>query len=82
MSCLGNRYDPVLLVLPDELVGERILIVIGLLVLKWSFRVDPATIEERKEKMLNYERQRIHDADRRMQSRELMRFQESSEIVS
>ena len=41
----------------------------AILTLKWAFRVDDATIKERKEKMLSQERQRINDAERRQNDR-------------
>ena len=51
----------------------------AMLALKWGFRVDPASIEERKDKMLRNERQRIGDANRRKEDRESLRFIEESE---
>ncbi len=41
--------------------------------LKWAFRVDDISIAERKEKMLNYERQRINDTERRQHARDQKR---------
>lgn len=48
----------------------------AILTLKWAFRVDDATIAERKEKMLNQERQRINDAERRQNDRDRRRKSE------
>lgn len=47
----------------------------AVLALKWAFRVDPVTIEERKEKMLVHERQRLNDTSLRRQERDLMKSQ-------
>lgn len=47
----------------------------AILALKWAFRIDPATIEERKEKMLVHERQRLNDTSLRRQERDLMKSQ-------
>lgn len=55
---------------------------IAVLALKWAFRIDPGTIQERKEKMLSLEHQRINDARRRSNSRESLRFQEQSKTAT
>lgn len=47
----------------------------AVLALKWAFRIDPATIKEREEKMLVHERQRLNDASLRRQERDLMKSQ-------
>lgn len=54
----------------------------AILALKWAFRVNPDTIEERKANILHNERQRIGDANRRKEDRESLRFYEESEIKS
>ncbi len=50
----------------------------AILALKWAFRIDDATIEERNEKMLSRERQRINDAERRKYDRGQRRNEEQS----
>lgn len=55
---------------------------VAILALKWAFRVDDATIEERKEKMLDRERQRVNDATRRKHERDFLRFEERSQTTT
>lgn len=54
----------------------------AMLALKWAFRVDPATLDERREKMLIKESQRLNDAQRRADDRDLLRFQEQTGITT
>lgn len=50
----------------------------AILALKWAFRIDDASIEERNEKMLSRERQRTNDAMRRKHDRDQKRNEEQS----
>lgn len=50
----------------------------AILALKWAFRVDDESISERQEKMLNLERQKISDAERRKSDRDEMKKMENA----
>jgi len=50
----------------------------AILALKWAFRVDDMSISERKQKVLNQERQRINDAERRQDDRNRKQKSEKS----
>lgn len=62
-------------------VGLKNPIEIAIFTLKWAFRLDPKTIEERQEKVLNRERQRLNDAERRSKDREKMRLREDQMVT-
>jgi ParB family chromosome partitioning protein len=65
-------------VVPMLLASERITnpVEIVKMALKWAFRLDPESIEERNNKLLKEQQQRLDDAEKRKRDRELLKIEE------